>query len=114
VTRVVEIRAYNLAPGTRDAFHRAVGDKAMPMLARWGMDVVAYGPSPHDVDSYYLIRSFSSLAAMQEEEDAFYGSDEWRSGPRETIVSKIESMTSIVLELEEQAIDSMRTPPAPT
>ena len=81
---------------------------AMPMLARWGMDVVAHGPSPHEADGYYLIRSFASLAEMQAEEDAFYGSDEWRSGPRETIVSKIESMTSTVLELDESTIDGLR------
>ena len=106
--RFVEIRSYNLLPGTRGAFHRIVVDEAMPMLARWQMDVVAHGPSPHDADSYYLIRSFASLAALEQEEDAFYGSEEWRRGPREAIVSRIESMTSIVLELDEATVNGMR------
>jgi hypothetical protein len=30
-------------------------------------------------------------------QDAFYGSEEWRNGPRESIVSRIESHLSTVL-----------------
>ena len=31
------------------------------MLRRWKVDVVAYGPSLHDSDSYYLMRAFPSV-----------------------------------------------------
>ena len=41
---VVEIRSYNLKPGTRDAFHKRFVEKALPMLHRFKVDVVAYGP----------------------------------------------------------------------
>jgi len=67
------------------------------MMQRWGVDVVAFGRSLDDDDSYYLIRSYASLAERQRNQDAFYGSDEWRHGPREAIVSKIESQSSVVL-----------------
>jgi Uma2 family endonuclease len=107
----VEFRAYNLRPGTRDEFHRLVVEESLPLLDRHGMDVVACGPSPHDEDSYYLVRSFASLAAREREEDAFYGSQEWRSGPREAIVSRIESMTSVVIELDEATVNGLRAGP---
>jgi hypothetical protein len=99
MNRWVEIRSYNVKPGTRAEFHRHVVEESRPMLARQQMDVVAYGPSPHDDASYYLIRAFGSLQDRQREEDAFDGSDEWRQGPREAIVSTIESMTSVVIEM---------------
>ena len=73
------------------------------------VDVVAFGPSPHDEDSYYLIRAYASLADRQHSQDAFYGSDEWRNGPRESVLGKIESMTAVVLELDEAIVDGLRS-----
>jgi NIPSNAP len=106
----IEIRAYNLKPGTRDEFHRLVLERSLPMLERWNVDVVAFGPSPHDQDSYYLIRRYESLADRKRSQDTFYGSDEWRKGPREAIVSLIVSDTSIVLDLEEAIVQGLRAP----
>ena len=106
--QLIEIRAYNLKPGTRAEFHRLVLEESVPMLKRWGVDVVAFGPSLHDDDSYYLIRAYASPAERQSSQDAFYGSAEWRQGPREAIVSKIESDTSIVIELDVSAVNAMR------
>ena len=78
------------------------------MLKRWNVDVVAYGPSLHDEDSYYLMRRFDSLAHREESEDAFYNSDEWRKGPREAIVSLIENYTEVVIELDEVTVKGLR------
>jgi hypothetical protein len=108
MTRSVEVRSYNLKPGSRAKFHDTVVREAIPMLKRWNVDVVAFGPSPHDEDSYYLIRAYSSLADRQQSQDAFYGSDEWRKGPRERVVGEIQSMTSIVLELDDGFVDGLR------
>ena len=108
MTRWVEFRAYNLLPGTRDEFHRLVAEESMPLLDRHRMDVVAFGPSLNDEDSYYLIRSFASLEDRKRQEDAFYGSDEWRSGPRQAVVSRIESMTEVVIEMDDATIDGLR------
>ena len=44
----------------------------------------------------------------QREEDAFYGSDERRQDPREVIVERIESMTSVVIEMDEATVDRLR------
>ena len=63
--KFVEIRSYNLKPGTRAEFHRVASAESIPMLKRWGVDVVAFGSSPHDGDTYYLIRAYQSLADRQ-------------------------------------------------
>jgi hypothetical protein len=106
--RFIEIRAYNLRPGARAEFHRLVIEESLPMLRRWNVDVVAFGPSRHDDDSYFLIRSYASLEERQRSQDAFYGSDEWRRGPREAIVSRIVSDTSVVLEVDAGTLDRLR------
>lgn|SRR5262249_10678692 len=65
VGRVVEIRSYNLKPGTRNHFHELFVREALPLLQRWKVDVVAYGPSLHDDNSYFLMRAFSSIDNRQ-------------------------------------------------
>jgi hypothetical protein len=105
----IEIRSYTLKPGTRDEFHRLFLEEAYPMLKRWNVDVVAYGPSLHDENSYYLMRRFDSLADRAQSEDSFYGSDEWRQGPRAAILACIETYTEFVLELDEGTVQGLRT-----
>ncbi len=104
----VEIRSYNLKPGTRQEFHRLFLEAAMPLLKRWAVDVVAYGPSLHDENSYYLMRRFDSLADREASEDSFYGSDEWRQGPRQAILALIENYTEIVLDLDDVTVQGLR------
>jgi NIPSNAP len=108
VKRFVEIRAYNLKPRTRADFHRLVTERSVPMLRRWEVDVVAFGPSLHDDDSYFLIRAYASLEARQRSQDAFYGSDEWHRGPRQEILDCIDGDTSIVIEIDAVTIDALR------
>ena len=108
MNKFVEIRSYNLKPGTRPEFHKLVVDQSIPMLHRWGVDVVAYGPSLHDDDSYYLIRAYASVDDRARSQEAFYGSDEWRRGPRQVIVDCIESDTSVVVEMDASTIDGLR------
>ncbi len=87
----IEIRSLNLKPGTREEFHRLYIEEALPLLKRWNFDVVAHGPSLHDENMYYVIRRFDSLAQRELMEDAYYASDEWRQGPRESILALIEN-----------------------
>lgn len=108
LSKFVEIRSYTLKPGSGNEFHRLVVDTALPMLSRWQIDVVSYGPSLHDPDSYYLIRAYSSLADRQSSEDAFYSSDEWRQGPRTAILALIETYTEAVIQLDEATVDGLR------
>ncbi len=107
-TRMVEIRSYNLKPGTRSRFHQLFLREALPMLQRWKIDVVAYGPSLHDADSFYLVRAYESLDGRQKSEDAFYGSSEWRDGPREAILADIDSYTTVVIRLDDATLQGLR------
>lgn len=108
MSHFVEIRSYNLKPGTREEFHRLFLEEAFPMLQRWNVDVVASGPSLHDQHSYFLMRRYDSLAQREESENDFYGSEECRQGPRESIIALIDSYTEIVLELDESTVEGLR------
>lgn len=95
----LEIRTYRLRPGHRDAFLRAM-EAAQPLLRRYGIEVVGFGPSLVDEDGHeeaYLIRRFGSLEERAEKEDAFYGSAEWRDGPRAAVVGPILDYHTVVL-----------------
>jgi len=105
---LVEIRSYNLKPDTRAEFHRLFIEEAYPMLQHWNVDVVAYGPSLHNENFYYLIRRFDSLAQREQAEESFYASDNWHTGPREAILALIENYLDIVLELDEVTAQGLR------
>ena len=100
--RLLEIRTYRVADGQRDEFGRRVA-AVVPMLHRYGIQVVGHGPSIGDEQHYVLLRSFASLAELNEQEGAFYGGDEWRDGPREGILELIETYHTVVLRSTEDA-----------
>ena len=106
--RLVEIRSYKLQSGSTAEFHDAAARTVVPMLREWGMDVVAFGPSTHEPDAYFLIRAYDDLADLNARQDAFYGSSAWRDGPRESIVSRIESYLSTVLWLSPESVEDLR------
>jgi ketosteroid isomerase-like protein len=106
--KVLEIRSYNLKPGTRDRFHQLFLKEALPMLRRWKVDVVGYGPSLHDRDSYFLMRAFDGVAQRQKDEDAFYGSQEWLKGPRERVLADIDSYTTVVIDVDDVTMQGLR------
>ena len=106
--RTVEFHAYNLKQGNRDEFHRLVSEVSFPLMLQWSVDIIDFGPSLHDENSYYLIRAYASLNERQSSQDAFYGSPDWRQGPREEIVALIESDTSVVIEMESAVVNALR------
>jgi NIPSNAP protein len=108
---IVEIRTYRLKPGTMDEFVRVMREEALPLLTAAGLRVLAAGPSAVAEDGHeeaILIRAFESIDARESQEAAFYGSDAWRGGPREAIVSKIVDYHTIVLEVPEELAGSLR------
>src|SRR4030095_14660390 len=54
---LLEIRCYTIKAGERDRFHELFVRESLPLLRRWKVDVVAYGPSLHDRDSWILMRT---------------------------------------------------------
>lgn len=108
MSHFVEFLTLNLKAGRSDEFHRLYIERSLPLQSRWHIDVVAYGPSLLDEDTYYVMRRFDSLAQRQESEDAFYASDDWRKGPREAILGMIETLSQFVLELDEATVQALR------
>ena len=106
--RLVEIRTYRLLTGTIDAFHHAMHTNAVPMLKAKGMDVVAYGRSDHEEETYFLIRAYASREALDKEQAAFYSSDDWRLGPRAELIDRIQTYMNTLLWLPDSAVASMR------
>jgi hypothetical protein len=52
--------------------------------------------------------AFGSLQDRHLQEDGSYGSDAWRQGQREAIVSTIESMAAVVIEIGQVTVDGLR------
>jgi hypothetical protein len=84
--RLIEIRSYKLKAGEAAAFHEAVVMTVMPML-REAMDVVAYGPSAHEPDTYFLIRAYADLADLEASKRGSTARPPGARGPRNAIVS---------------------------
>jgi hypothetical protein len=108
MTRTIEIRSYTLKPASGPAFERLFRQQAEPRLRAYGMDVVAFGKSAHDDNAYFLIRAFDSLEHLTKSEDEFYGSAAWRDGPREAVLSHIETYQDTVLTLSAEAVEQLR------
>jgi hypothetical protein len=106
--RLLEIRTYRLKPGTIDAFHNAVHTKAVPMLLAKGMDVVAYGRSDHEEETYFLVRSYASREALEREQADFYGAEDWKLGPKSALVDRIQTYMNTLIWASELAVESMR------
>lgn len=107
---MIEILILNLRPGTRDEFHQLYEKESLPLQRKWNLEVVAHGPSLHDDNSYYVIRSFKSLEERDKLQNAFYNSDDWQKGPRTAILSNTEHLATIVVDDQtlQQSVSSIR------
>ena len=97
---MIEILTLNLKPGTRDKFHQLYVTASLPLQQKWNIKVLAHGPSLHDANTYYVIRSFTSVEDRQKTQDAFYGSDDWQKGLRTPILALIENLSTLVIPEE--------------
>jgi hypothetical protein len=97
---VFEILTLEIKAGRRDEFHKVYLTQSVPLLKKWNFDLVAYGPSLHDANSYYVIRRFKSLEDREKSEDAFYSSNDWKSGPRDAIMGLVDHFAYAVASAE--------------
>lgn len=107
MSQLVEIRSYDLNAGTRDRFHEFFVREALPMFRRCKIDVVAYGPSLHNGDSYFLVRACAKFED-QHLEDALPGKAEWQKGPGQAMVANIRNSTAVVLRIDETTLRGLR------
>jgi len=106
--RSVEFRAYKLRPGSGASFHDLIANQAVALMRDWGMDVVAFGQSIADPDSYLLVRAYDSVEHLHQSQEAFYATETWRQGPRESILALIEHSVNTVVGLSPETVDGLR------
>ena len=97
---VFEILTLDIKPGRRDEFHKVYEAQSVPLLKKWNFDLVAYGPSLQDANSYYVIRRFKSLEEREKSEDTFNSSNDWKSGPRNAIMELVDHFAYAVVSTE--------------
>lgn len=95
---LMELRVYTLRPGTRARFQQRFEQQILPMLERFGVEVVRAGPSLHDEVSFHLVRRFPSLAEREAQLARFYGSEEWRTQHDAEVMAMIDSYSTCVVE----------------
>jgi hypothetical protein len=104
----VDFRSYTLKAGRAVEFELLMRTQALPLLHKWGFDVVAQGLSVDGDDRGYLVRAFRDLTHREVSEDIFTGSIDWLDGPHEAILDCIEDYSSVVLRLPAGAVDALR------
>ncbi|GAA2463963.1 NIPSNAP family protein [Winogradskya humida] len=76
---LLEIRFFDLHPGTRDEFHRISHEGTVPLMRRCGITVVAYGPMLNDENAWCLVRAFKSEQDRITTSATVYETAEWLS-----------------------------------
>ena len=107
---IVEFRTYRLVPGTGEQFVRVMREVSAPLQEAAGIAVLDTGVSLVAEEGHteaYLIRAFDDLSTYKQLEEDFYASAAWRDGPRETILSMIESYHTIALECDKQTVAAL-------
>ncbi|MFI5171966.1 MAG: hypothetical protein ACHQFW_06220 [Chitinophagales bacterium] len=97
---IVEIMILTIKQDDRDKFHQLYLTLSAPLQKKWSINVVAHGPSIHDKNIYYVVRSFDSLEQRGKLLDDFYASDDWQKGPRTSILSLIKNISTSVISEE--------------
>ncbi len=93
---ITEIRVYKLKENSAAHFYKVFMEQSLPMMKRWEINIVDFGFSLIDDHSFYLIRNYESLDQRKESQDAFYGSDEWKNGPENEIMSCIDTYNTLI------------------
>jgi hypothetical protein len=95
---ITEIRIYKLKKDSPQTFYKVFTEQSLPMMKRWKIKVVDYGISLIDKESFYLIRNYESIEQRKVSQDAFYGSEEWISGPEKELMNCIDTYNTTVID----------------
>jgi len=106
---ITEIRIYKLKENTATEFNTVFTEQSLPMMKRWKVNVVDFGFSLIDKDSFYLIRSYENLDQRKESQEAFYGSNEWINGPEKQIMACISTYNTTLVDSGNLKIEKIST-----
>jgi hypothetical protein len=91
---------FTVQPGRREEFDRISRESTIPMMRRWGIDVVSYGPALNDEDGYVLLRVFASEEERVGLQERFYASEEWTENYEKPVMEMIADYRTAVLPVE--------------
>jgi hypothetical protein len=74
---MLEIRLFNLKPGTGAEFFRVADEGTVPLMRRWGIRVLGHYQSTTNPDAFFLVRAFRDADDRKTVSEAFYASPEW-------------------------------------
>jgi hypothetical protein len=108
---VYQLRIYKLHPGNDVHFHDRFRDQCMPIMKRYGFDIVftAQSGSPGHAEFVYLLRwkdRTSQIAAWK----AFLGDPEWISIKRSTSAK----FGDLVDDVQDRSLDMLPYTPSPS
>lgn len=78
---ITELRTYKLKKDKSETFEKIFTEQSLLMLKGWKVNVVDFGLSLNDQESFCLNRSCVSIEQRKQSQDAFSGSEEWINGP---------------------------------
>ena len=93
---LLEMRFFKVQPGTRAEFDRISREGTIPMMRRYGINVVDFGPMLNDEDGYYLLRAFRSEEDRVEKSQAIYATTEWEENYDAPVTSMISDYRTAV------------------
>jgi NIPSNAP len=107
MSSLLEMRLFKLRPGTRDEFHRISDEGTIPMMRRYGINVLAYGPTLNDENGYLLLRSFADEEERVRLSQSLYDNDEWERNYEGPIMSMIESYHTAVIPAADSLVGQL-------
>jgi hypothetical protein len=94
---LLEMRLFKLHPGVRAEFDRISRDGTIPMMRRYGINVVDFGPMLNDEDGYFLLRAFASEEDRVEKSQAIYATAEWEENYDAPVTAMIADYRTAVI-----------------
>jgi hypothetical protein len=104
---LLELRMFKVQPGTREEFHRISDEGTIPMMRRYGIKVVKYGPALNDENTYFLLRAFPSEEQRVAQSQALYANAEWEENYDGPVMSMIDEYHTVVMPASEQMIEQL-------
>lgn len=106
---ILEIRTYAVAAGRLEEFLAAMR-ATLPLLADFGIDVVAAGPSlvADNGDHAFLMRAFPDRETRDSQEERFYNSSAWHERHRAAVLAALTGYHTVVWEMSAETVDRLR------
>lgn len=99
--KIIEFLSYELIKGSAEEFHNIMLSESLPLHRKYNINVLYSNKSIEIPDNYLLIRTYSSLKEMENQQNKFYSCEDWKKSIREKIINKIVKSVRNVMDIDE-------------